>query len=327
MKPRRSILTFAGILSLLLSPIALSNDKAAAKPAPATSQDEMMKAWMASATPGAPHKALDRFTGSWTVQAKTWMAPGAPPTETAGTSENKMILGGRYLEQHYGGTVMGQPFSGVGVTGFDNYKKKFFGTWVDSMSTAVMVTEGTSDKSGNVITSSGTMNDVAEKRAMKVKTVVTFVDADHHTYESWHTNADGKSVKVDYSSPRMKGRKIYGGLVTYGTWWRTGANDATSLVTSAAVAVEGTALPAGSYTLFTMPAAADWQLIVNKQTGQWGTEYDAKQDLFRTGMQKSALPSPVENFTISFDQTSPTSCRMNLDWETTRVSANITEQK
>ena len=139
--------------------------------------------------------------------------------------------------------------------------------------------------------------------------------------------ADGKSVKVDYSSPRMKGRKIYGGLVTYGTWWRTGANDATSLVTSAAVAVEGTALPAGSYTLFTMPAAADWQLIVNKQTGQWGTEYDAKQDLFRTGMQKSALPSPVENFTISFDQTSATSCRMNLDWETTRVSANITEQK
>ena len=195
MKPRRSILTFAGILSLLLSPIALSDDKAAAKPAPAMSQDAMMKAWMASATPGAPHKALDRFTGSWTVQAKTWMAPGAPPTETAGTSENKMILGGRYLEQHYEGTVMGQPFSGVGVTGFDNYKKKFFGTWVDSMSTAVMVTEGTSDKSGNVITSWGTMNDVAEKRAMKVKTVVAFVDADHHTYESWHTNADGKSLK------------------------------------------------------------------------------------------------------------------------------------
>ncbi len=194
MKARRSILTFAGILSLLLSSAAFSDDKAASKPA-APNQDEMMKAWIAFATPGASHKTLEAMAGSWDVKTTMWMAPGAPPQETRGTSENKMILGGRYLEQHYEGSMMGQPFSGIGVTGFDNYKKKFVSTWVDSMSTAVMVTAGTSDKSGKVITSWGTMNDVSEKRAMKVKTVVTFVDADHHTYDSWHTNAGGKFVK------------------------------------------------------------------------------------------------------------------------------------
>jgi hypothetical protein len=201
MKPRRSILTFKEIsllcLSLLVLPSALADDKAAAasKPAAAMSQDDMMKAWIAFATPGAPHKALEMTVGSWDVKTKMWMAPGAPPQETAGTSENKMILGGRYLEQRYEGTMMGQPFSGIGVTGFDNYRKKFVSTWVDSMGTGIMSMAGTADKTGKVITSWGSMDDPAEKRTMKAKTVVTIVDADHHTYESWHALADGKMTK------------------------------------------------------------------------------------------------------------------------------------
>ena len=150
MKPRRSILTFKEIsllcLSLLVLPSALADDKSAAKPAAAMSQDEMMKAWMAFATPGAPHKALEMTAGSWDVKTKMWMAPGAPPQETAGTSENKMILGGRYLEQRYEGAMMGQPFSGIGVTGFDNYKKKFVSTWIDSMGTGIMSMAGTANK-------------------------------------------------------------------------------------------------------------------------------------------------------------------------------------
>jgi hypothetical protein len=201
MQIRRRVIPFAGILSfLLVTPLTRAEDKPNVAPKPAApagapNQDEMMKAWTAFATPGAPHKALEAFVGNWDVKSKFWMAPGAPPTESGGTSENKMILGGRYLEQRYEGTMMGGPFSGIGVTAFDNYKKKFVATWIDSMGTGIMVTSGTFDKAGKVITSLGTMDDPAEKRTVKVKTAVTLVDADHHTYESWSSGPDGKMVK------------------------------------------------------------------------------------------------------------------------------------
>ena len=203
MKSRRSILTFSEtlvfVLSLVVSSaLALAEDKPTtpAKPAAAApSQDEIMKAWVAFATPGPAHKALEVTVGTWDVQSKVWMAPGAPPQESTGTSENKMILGGRYLEQHYEGTMMGQPFSGIGVTAFDNYKKKFVSTWIDSTGTGIMVTTGAFDKAGKVITAWGTVDDPAFKRTMKVKTAVTIVDADHHTYESWSAAPDGKMAK------------------------------------------------------------------------------------------------------------------------------------
>ena len=125
--------------------------------------------------------------------------------ESAGTSENQMILGGRFLEQRYSGTMMGQPFSGIGVTGYDNYKKRVVATWIDSASTSIMEMEGTADKTGKVITCTGTMNDVVAKKPMKVKSRVTIVDADHHKYESWHTGPDGKwSQDLDIAYTRKK---------------------------------------------------------------------------------------------------------------------------
>src|SRR5271163_4818408 len=111
----------------------------------------------------------------------------------------------------------------------------------------------------------------------------------------------GKTIKTDYSSPRMKGRKIYGGLVPFGEVWRTGANEATTFVTSADVVVGGKAVPAGSYTIFTVPAADKWTLIINKKTGEWGIPYKYDSDeLARVDMKVSKLPSPMENFTISY---------------------------
>jgi hypothetical protein len=133
----------------------------------------------------------------------------------------------------------------------------------------------------------------------------------------------GKSVKTDYSSPRMKGRKIYGDLVPFGQVWRTGANDATTFVASADVVVGGKAVPAGSYTIFTVPAADKWTLIVNKKTGEWGIPYKYESDeLVRVDMSVSKLPAPVENFTISYDK-SASGCTLRIDWETTRASVNI----
>src|SRR5579864_5282364 len=134
----------------------------------------------------------------------------------------------------------------------------------------------------------------------------------------------GKSVKTAYSSPRAKGRKIYGGLVPYGEVWRTGANEATTFVTSTDVVVGGKAVPAGSYTIFTVPNADKWTLIINKKTGEWGIPYKYEGDeLARVDMKVSKLPSPVEDFTIAYDK-SGNGCTMRIDWETTRASVDIT---
>jgi hypothetical protein len=133
----------------------------------------------------------------------------------------------------------------------------------------------------------------------------------------------GKSVKTDYSSPRMKGRKIYGDLVPFGQVWRTGANEATTLVTSSAITVGGKAVPAGSYTIFTVPTADKWTLIINKKTGEWGIPYKYESDeLARVDMKVSKLPSPLENFTISYEK-GGSGCTMNIDWDTTRASVDI----
>ncbi len=135
--------------------------------------------------------------------------------------------------------------------------------------------------------------------------------------------ADGKTITVDYSSPRAKGRKIYGGLVPYGEVWRAGANEATTLVTTADVMVGGSHVAAGNYTIFAIPNKDKWTLVISKKTGEWGTDYPgASEDLARIDMKASALPSAVENFTIALDKTA-SGCTLRMDWETTRASVEV----
>jgi len=138
--------------------------------------------------------------------------------------------------------------------------------------------------------------------------------------------SDGKSVKVDYSSPRAKGRKIYGGLVPLGQVWRTGANESTTFVTDANLTIGGKDVPAGNYTMFTIPAEDKWTLIISKKTGEWGTDYPEGQDLGRYDMSVSKTPSAVENFTISFHEMG-TGCHMYLDWENSCANIEPTEKK
>jgi len=141
--------------------------------------------------------------------------------------------------------------------------------------------------------------------------------------------SDGKTIKIDYSSPRAKGRKIFGdtsekALVPYGQIWRTGANDATTFVTDTNVTVGGKAVPAGSYTIFTVPKADAWSLVISKKTGEWGTDYPGeKEDLVRAPMTVSKTSAPVENFTIAFDQAG-SKCTLRMEWENTRASVEIT---
>jgi hypothetical protein len=143
--------------------------------------------------------------------------------------------------------------------------------------------------------------------------------------------SDGKTIKVDYSSPRAKGRKIFGAasdkaLVPYGEVWRTGANEATTFVAGANVTVGGKDVPAGSYTIFTVPKADAWTLVISKKTGEWGTDYPGEgEDLVRVPMSVSKTAAPVENFTIAFDQAGG-KCTLRMEWENTRASVDISEK-
>ena len=136
----------------------------------------------------------------------------------------------------------------------------------------------------------------------------------------------GKKISIAYSRPSMKGRKIMGGLVPYDKVWRTGANEATTFTTEANLSVGGTSVPAGSYTLYTLPSESGWKLIINKQTGQWGTEYDQAKDLARVNLTKSSIEKPVEQFTISFAKKAEDAADLVLEWENTRLTVSVKTQ-
>jgi hypothetical protein len=136
----------------------------------------------------------------------------------------------------------------------------------------------------------------------------------------------GKKLTIAYSSPFMRGRKIMGGLVPYGRWWRTGADNATTLQTEADIDLGGLKVPKGTYTIYTLPGATEWQLIVNKQTGQWGTEYNQRQDLGRVKMNLAQTPAPVESFKIELAATGGNKGLLKMTWERTEVSVPFVVQ-
>jgi hypothetical protein len=127
-------------------------------------------------------------------------------------------------------------------------------------------------------------------------------------------------IYVDYGRPSMRGRTIMGDLVPYGQVWRTGANEATTLVTTRELRIGGTSVPAGTYTLYTLPGESAWQLIINRQTGQWGTEYDQAQDLARVPMRVERTPTPVEQFTIEMQPGGGNVLNLVMTWENTRAT-------
>lgn len=133
----------------------------------------------------------------------------------------------------------------------------------------------------------------------------------------------GKQISIDYSAPSKRGRVIMGELVPYGNVWRTGANAATTLVTAADLMIGSLHVPAGKYTLYTIPGEKEWTLIVNKQTGQWGSDYDEAQDLGRVKMSVKALPEVTETFAIGLAGTKGSNGVLTFTWETTQASVPL----
>ena len=136
----------------------------------------------------------------------------------------------------------------------------------------------------------------------------------------------GQTITIKYNSPRMRGRKIMGDLVPYGKEWRTGANPATTLITPVDLKIGDLTVPAGTYTLFTLPSAGTWQFIVSKKTGEWGIPYPAGNDLGRTPMKKRKLSSPLEDMTIAFEHTEGNKTQLHVKWDTTDVSVPVVAQ-
>jgi hypothetical protein len=137
--------------------------------------------------------------------------------------------------------------------------------------------------------------------------------------DSVRATVGGANVAINYQRPSKRGRQIFGGaVVPWGTVWRTGANSATSFATTRDLMVGSVRVPAGSYTLWSIPNRDSWQLVINKQTGQWGTVYNQDQDLARIPMTVERLTSPVEQFTIAV-----ANGRLSLAWDDTRASVPI----
>jgi len=135
---------------------------------------------------------------------------------------------------------------------------------------------------------------------------------------------EGKKLQVDYGAPSMRGRKVMGALVPYGQVWCAGANDATTLITDADLDLAGLKVPKGSYTIWTIPGKSDWTLIVNKETGQWHTQYHPLRDLGRVKISVKALGSPVEQFRIQLASAGGNKGTLSLIWETTEAYAPFT---
>jgi hypothetical protein len=152
-------------------------------------------------------------------------------------------------------------------------------------------------------------------------------------HETVNATIDGAAITVVYGRPYTKDpksgevRKIWGGLVPFGKVWRTGADEATLLTTDKAIEMGGTSIPAGTYSLFTLPEeSGSAKLILNKQTGQWGTKYDEKQDLTRIDLKKAALDTPVDQFTIAIEEDAGGGL-LKLMWENTQYSVPFTVKK
>jgi len=165
-------------------------------------QQKMMEMIAKYATPGEHHALLEPVVGSWTAASQWWAAPGAKPLDSYGKSENTWVLGNRFVQQRYTGSFMGQAFEGLGFTGYDNHGESYVGLWMDSMGTMMMVSTGTAEEGGKVMTFTSEVDDYMSGTRITVRTVLRIVDDDHHVFEMYVPGPDGEEFKnmvVKYS--------------------------------------------------------------------------------------------------------------------------------
>jgi hypothetical protein len=179
------------VLALIASPVMAKEKKHEQQMDP----QAMMEVWKQMATPGEPHKLFASLAGSWTTTTKEWMEPGKPPTESTGTAEMKMLLDGRFLYQEFNAQMMGQPFSGVGIDGYDNITKKYVTAWIDTMGTGIFMMEGTGSADGKTITLKGSHPEPGGGK-MTHRAVWKILDNNTQTFDMYGAHHGGKEMKV-----------------------------------------------------------------------------------------------------------------------------------
>ena len=191
----RSAVAALSLLALAIPALA-ETKPAAEKPAAGMPSEADMAKWQASMTPGPQHEHLAKMAGDWTYVNTMWMAPGAQPTKSEGTMHAEMMLGGRYLSEHWTGTMMGQPFEGHGTDAYDNVTQQYEGTWIDNMRTGIMTSTGTCDDAAKACTYTNTMSDAMMGKKTSSRSVVSWLDANSFKFEMYAAGPDGKEMKM-----------------------------------------------------------------------------------------------------------------------------------
>jgi Protein of unknown function (DUF1579) len=176
----------------LVTGIALAEDK---KPNGKIDMKAMMEIYAKAGTPGESHKHLASLSGDWKTVTKSWADPSQPPTESKGSCAHDMILGGRFLQAICKGDMMGNKFTGMGFTGYDNHTGKYQATWIDSLGTTIYCFEGAGGPDTKIITMEGMTDDPA-LGPMKLRTVTRILNEKTHMFEMYATGKSGKEGKM-----------------------------------------------------------------------------------------------------------------------------------
>lgn len=192
-KPAGKVLAAAAIALLATLALAQTGNQ---QPQMTPEQKAEMDAYMKAGTPGAPHQALASTAGSYDLKVKSWHDPSGPAMEDAGTAKRSMTLGGRVLVEEVTSSMMGTPYTGHGMTGYDNVTGKYWSTWIDSMSTGVMLSEGTCDAQAKNCTFTGSWVDPIKKTPIKARMTTRWPSPTTEIFEMHAPGADGKEMKM-----------------------------------------------------------------------------------------------------------------------------------
>lgn len=189
---RKHALSMTALALLFAGPLAAQE---ATGPKMTPEMQAMMEAFQKAGTPGAQHQQLASMAGTYDLTVKAWHAPGTEPTTDTGTATRKMILGNRVMVEEVTSQMMGQPYSGQGLHGFDNVTGKYWATWSDSMSTGLMVSEGTCDAK-LACTYTGTYHDPVTKQPQTSRMTTRWADKSTEVFEMYGPGPDGKEAKM-----------------------------------------------------------------------------------------------------------------------------------
>ena len=188
--------------ALFLSTTVVSQEKAPPQPPGQQDMEEMIAKWKALNAKGPEHEKFKDMVGTWDAETKMWMGPDAEPMVTKGTAVFRLLLDGRYVEQKLKCMMMGEPYEGLGIEGYDRFKKKYVSIWMGSDSTGIFMIEGTADETGKVTTYHGKMDDpITGQKDKVVKSIAREIDKDTVVFEMYD-NIPGvgefKNMEIKY---------------------------------------------------------------------------------------------------------------------------------